>query len=99
MTMAHLLPSDVSNLALSLGQTAELRTLETLRSSLSSEYTVFHTVHWSRDSEYRISLGETDFVIVNQSGECVVIEQKAGALEESNHGFIKRYENGSKNGG
>ena len=97
VTMAHLLPSDVSNLTLSLGQTAELRTLETLRRGLSSDYTVFHTVHWSRDSEYRISLGETDFVIVNQSGECVVIEQKAGALEESNHGLIKRYENGSKN--
>jgi hypothetical protein len=95
--MAHLLPSDVSNLTLSLGQTAELRTVETLRTSLSSDYTVFHTVHWSRDSEYRISLGETDFVIVNQSGECVVIEQKAGALEETNDGLIKRYENGSKN--
>ena len=87
--MAQLLPSDVSDLSLSLGETAELRTLAMLRNDLSPAYTVFHSVHWSRDASYRVAFGEADFIIINQSGECVVIEQKAGELEESPIGLIK----------
>lgn len=82
---------------MSLGETAELRTLEELRSGLPSTYTVFHSVHWTRDAAYRTAFGEADFIVVNQSGEVVVIEQKSGALEESADGLIKRYSDGQKN--
>jgi hypothetical protein len=95
--MARLLPSDISQLSLSLGKTAELRTLESLRTGLPSEYTVFHSVHWSRDAAYQTTFGEADFIVVNQSGEVVVIEQKSGALDESADGLIKRYSDGQKN--
>src|SRR3954467_451880 len=95
--MAILLPSDMSDLSLSLGETAELRTLEILRKGLPSAYTVFHSVHWSRDSEYRTAFGEADFIVVNGSGECVVIEQKSGSLEETTDGLTKRYSDGRKN--
>jgi hypothetical protein len=95
--MARLLPSDISTLSLSLGETAELRTLETLRSGLPSAYTVFHSVHWTRDAAYKTAFGEADFIVVNQSGEVVVIEQKSGALDESADGLIKRYFDGRKN--
>ena len=95
--MARLLPSDISELSLSLGETAELRTLEALRSGLPSAYTVFHSVHWSRDAAYQTAFGEADFIVVNQSGEVVVIEQKSGALDESADGLIKRYSDGRKN--
>ena len=95
--MAELLPSDVSNLSLSLGETAEIRTLEILRQELSGSYTVFHSVHWSRDSAYRTAFGEADFIVLNQSGQCVVIEQKAGSLEETAEGLVKRYVDGRKN--
>ena len=95
--MARLLPSDISELSLSLGETAELRTLEILRSGLPSAYTVFHSVHWSRDAAYHTAFGEADFIIVNQSGDVVVIEQKSGALDESADGLIKRYSDGRKN--
>ena len=94
--MARLLPSDISELSLSLGKTAELQTLETLRSGLPSAYTVFHSVHWSRDAAYHTTFGEADFIVVNQSGEVVVIEQKSGALDESADGLIKRYSDGRK---
>src|SRR5450759_1580416 len=94
--MARLLPSDISELSLSLGETAELRTLEALRGGLPSAYTVFHSVHWSRDGAYQ-TFGEADFKVANQSGEVVVIEQKAGALDESADGLIKRYSDGQKN--
>jgi hypothetical protein len=95
--MARLLPTDISELSLSLGETAELRTLGTLRIGLPSAYTVFHSVHWARDAAYRTAFGEADFIIVNQSGEVVVIEQKSGALDESADGLIKRYSDGQKN--
>ena len=95
--MARLLPTDISELSLSLGETAELRTLQALRTGLPPAYTVFHSVHWTRDAAYRTAFGEADFIIVNQSGEVVVIEQKSGALDESADGLIKRYADGEKN--
>jgi hypothetical protein len=95
--MARLLPSDISELSLSLGETAELRTLGALRAGLSSTYTVFHSVHWARDAAYRTAFGEADFVIVNQSGDVVIIEQKSGALHETADGLIKQYSDGRKN--
>jgi hypothetical protein len=87
----------LAELSLSLGETAELRTLEALRSGLPSAYTVFHSVHWSRDAAYQTTFGEADFIVVNQSGEVVVIEQKSGALDESADGLIKRYSDRRKN--
>jgi hypothetical protein len=95
--MARLLPTGISELSLSLGETAELLTLARLRNELPPAYTVFHSVDWTRDTAYRITFGEADFIIVNQSGDTVVIEQKSGALEESSSGLIKRYADGQKN--
>lgn len=95
--MARLLPSDISQLSLSLGETAEIRTLLALQNSLPSAYTVFHSVHWSRDAAYKTTFGEADFIVVNKSGDVVVIEQKSGVLDESADGLIKRYSDGQKN--
>jgi hypothetical protein len=95
--MARLLPTDISELSLSLGETAELRTLGALRAGLPSTYTVFHSVHWARDAPYRTAFGEADFVVVNQSGDVVVIELKSGVLDETADGLIKQYSDGRKN--
>ena len=95
--MARLLPSDVSELSLSLGETAELRTLEILRRELPQDYTVFHSVHWSQDAARGTAFGEADFIIVNRSGETLVVEQKSGQLEETSDGLIKEYRDGRKN--
>src|SRR5690242_3625140 len=95
--MARILPSDISDLSLSLGETAELRTLELLRSKLSAKYTIYHSVHWVRDGSQRTIFGEADFVIVNQAGDVLVVEQKSGQLEESDGRLIKRYFDGEKN--
>jgi len=72
--MARILPSDISDLSLSLGETAELRTLELLRSKLSAKYTIYHSVHWVRDGSQRTIFGEADFVIVNQAGDVLVVD-------------------------
>jgi hypothetical protein len=95
--MARLLPTDVSEMSLSLGETAELRTLATLRAALPFTYTVFHSVHWARDAAHRIASGEADFIIVNQSGDVLVIEQKSGMLDETTDGLKKQYSDGRKN--
>jgi len=95
--MARLLPTDVSELSLSLGETAELRTLGALRTCLPSSYTVFHSVHWTHDATYRMAFGEADFIIVNPSGDVLVIEQKSGTLDETADGLVKQYPDGRKN--
>jgi hypothetical protein len=89
--MARLMPSDISHLALAGGRTEELDTLRQLQTELPSAYTVFHGIHWSREYRNGIKFGELDFVVVNQSGKVLVIEQKNGRLEETDDGLVKVY--------
>ncbi len=93
--MAYIIPSDISQLALAGGNTCELETLQLLKLGLSPEYTVFHGVHWSREYAGYTVYGEIDFVIVNRSGEVLLIEQKNGPLDETAGGLIKNYDCGA----
>ena len=97
--MAYIIPSDISQLALAGGNTCELETLQLLKLGLSPEYTVFHGVHWSREYAGYTVYGEIDFVIVNRSGEVLLIEQKNGPLDETAGGLIKNYDGKPKNVG
>jgi hypothetical protein len=65
--MAYIVPSDISQLALSGSTAHELATLSVLKSQLSDTYTVFHGVHWSRSYKGNTCYGEIDFV-VNRRG-------------------------------
>ena len=89
--MARLMPSDVSHLALAGGRSEELDTLRQLQAELPPAYTVFHGIHWSREYRDGIKFGELDFVVVNQAGKVLVIEQKNGRLEETDNGLVKVY--------
>jgi len=75
----------------SYGRQAELVTLELLKKRLSSDYTLFHGVHWTQAWGKALLLGEADFVVVNASGSVLVVEQKCGSLEEGSQGLAKRY--------
>ena len=97
--MAYLAPSDLTSVALRSGRTAELQTLDLLRSALPNDYTVFHGVHWSHEWRSVPSFGEVDFIVVNRSGEALVIEQKNGALEETASGLVKKYGDARKSVG
>jgi hypothetical protein len=97
--MARIVPSDISRLALAGGHREELKTLGALKGGLPDAYTVFHSVHWSREYEHHSVYGEIDFVVVNRSGDALVIEQKMGRLEETDRGLIKKYDTGEKNVG
>ena len=51
--------------------------------TLPDDYAVFHSVHWSRvTGTGRSMFGEADIVEANRAGAIVVIEVKAGTLEE-----------------
>jgi hypothetical protein len=95
--MAHIVPSDITELALAGASEPELATLARLRNELSGDYVVFHGVHWSREYSGYTAFGEIDFVVVNRAGEVLLIEQKNGPLEEDETGLVKRYESGPKN--
>ena len=94
--MARLIPNDIQRLDLATEHSGELETLQMLKKGLSDDYTVFHSVHWTRENERYTVFGEIDFVIVNQSGNVLVIEQKNGALDETVHGLVKRYYGGNE---
>ncbi len=95
--MARIIPSDISRLALAGGRADELDTLGALKSGLPDDYVVFHGVHWSREYQRGTAYGEVDFVVVNQSGDVLLIEQKNGRLEETNQGLVKQYPDKQKN--
>ncbi|ABM61211.1 ATP-binding domain-containing protein [Halorhodospira halophila] len=89
--MAHVHPSNIDTLRLAGAPERELRTLEWLGDSLPQSYTVYHGVHWSAGSGRGAVFGEVDFVVVNAAGEVLLIEQKNGALAESDGLLGKDY--------
>jgi len=97
--MARIVPSDLTRLALSGAHEPEIETLALLRDRLPDEYTVFHGVHWTRQYKGRTLYGEIDFVVVNDAGRVLCIEQKNGRLEESEGGLFKDYGDARKSVG
>ena len=91
--MAHIMPSNVPELRLAGAAEAELVTLERLGRELPAAYTVIHGLDIARLSRTRQAFGEIDFVIVNQSGDVLLIEQKNGALAESDNDVVIHYAN------
>lgn len=69
----------------------EIETLELLARELPDEYTVFHGVHWTRVDHNHSVFGEIDFAILTPGGRVLLIEQKAGFLNETEGGLVKNY--------
>jgi len=69
----------------------ELETLERLARELPDDYTVFHGVHWTRVEHNASLFGEIDFALVSPGGRVLLIEQKAGFLDETGAGLVKHY--------
>lgn len=93
--MAHIVPDGwrefANNAAESGAAQREFETLAMLAAALPDAYTVYHAVHWTRLEQGYSVYGEIDFVVVNQSGALLLIEQKSGFLEEGSDGLKKRY--------
>jgi hypothetical protein len=95
--MAYIVPSDISLTDQSHPRSRELETLVMLKKDLTDDFTVFHSVHWSRAYEKYTVFGEVDFVVVNRAGNILLIEQKNGPLDEIDGELSKRYAHRSKN--
>ena len=89
--MAKIYPSNLPGPDTPDIKSAELDTLRKLQAELPSDYSVFHSVHWSRAYEKYTVYGEIDFIVMNNTGKVLVIEQKNGMLEETPDGLVKSY--------
>ncbi len=89
--MARIIPDDWEALAVTGAAARERDTLALMARQLGEDYTVYHGVHWTRLEHGHAIFGEADFIIVNRSGNLLVIEQKNGLLEETADGLLKHY--------
>ena len=88
--MAHLLPNAWQQIEACIPSgRREIETLKLLASGLPDDYTVYHGVHWAADRNGQSVFGDIDFVVVNRSGDLLLIEQVAGFLEETEDGLVK----------
>ena len=78
--MARIYPSLPQHRAMHIGDYAELDLLKTLERGLSGAYTLFHSVDWSRGAGAKEQHGEIDIVVLNQSGDVLLIEVKSGSV-------------------
>ena len=89
--MAQVIPHNWQSMEAIGAFLRELETLELLAGELPDDYTVFHGIHWTRVEKGCSIFGEIDFAIVSPGGRVLLIEQKAGFLEETSAGLVKRY--------
>lgn len=89
--MARLCPTLPPRPAINAGEYAELDLLQTLERGLSDAYTLFHSVDWSRGTGTQEQHGEIDIVVVNQGGDVLLMEVKAGSVDFQTGGIFKTY--------
>lgn len=88
--MAHIVPSYIEELRLAGGSEAELATLEYLKTSLNHNYTVFYSLRVAKQWPKQ-DIREIDFVVMNASGDVLLIEQKNGSLIEQANQLLVHY--------
>lgn len=94
--MANIVPAEIDAAARRGHAAREIETLELLEMQLSSEYTIYHGVHWASAADRPSIYGEIDFIVIDRLGRAVAIEQKNGEVTASDHDLIKQYPSGAK---
>ena len=89
--MAHILPDGWRELSVTGAAQREIETLTLLAAVLPDDYSVYHAVHWTNLERGYSVFGEIDFIVMIRAGHLLVIEQKAGFLDETPEGLVKRY--------
>lgn len=77
--------------AMTPGQHAELNVLRQLATDLPDTFHLFHSVNWVQASPSGDSHGELDVIVVNQGGDVALLEIKAGEVQFTPKGMLKRY--------
>ena len=86
--MAQIFPEDFHIENKEFRFSSEIGTLLRLKSELPDQYSVFHGIHWTRIEEDAAIYGEIDFLVVNQYGKILAIEQKETKIERSKTGDL-----------
>lgn len=86
--MAQIFPEDFHIENKEFRFSSEIGTLLRLKSELPDQYSVFHGIHWTRVEEDAAIYGEIDFLVVNQYGKILAIEQKETKIERSKTGDL-----------
>ncbi len=90
--MAKVIPDGWRELSATGAAANEFQTLGELASGLPGNYTIYHGVHWTRIEKNNFAIyGEIDFAIVGPTGKLLLIEKKAGILNETAEGLRKSY--------
>lgn len=70
----------------------EIETLSYLNAALAeTPYHIYHGVHWTNVEKGYSVFEQIDFIIVAPNGRVLLIEQKAGFLNETPEGLVKNY--------
>ncbi|MEO6985285.1 MAG: AAA family ATPase [Paralcaligenes sp.] len=78
------------------GHYREIDTLERLAGSLSDAYSLFHNIDWSMSGDRLDAHGEIDIIVMNQAGDLLLMEIKAGSVELRSTGIYKQYSHGER---
>ena len=89
--MARIHPSTPLHAPLTAGDYRERDVLRTLGDGLPANFDVFHNLPWSSMHQGHQHFGELDLVVISPLGHILLIEVKAGAIEETTQSLIKTY--------
>ncbi|MES2978014.1 MAG: AAA family ATPase [Pseudomonadota bacterium] len=89
--MATLHPTLPNASLFGAGAYRERDILHRLEMGLPTGWDIFHSVDWASVHNGRVQIGEVDVAVVSPGGFLVLVEVKAGPVEEGDDGLVKRY--------
>ena len=89
--MARIHPSTPLHNPLTAGDYRERDILQILGDGLPANFDVFHNLPWSSMHQGNQHFGELDLVVISPLGHILLIEVKAGAIEETTQSLVKTY--------
>jgi hypothetical protein len=89
--MATLHPTVHAPSTLSVGAYRERDVLQALELGLPTGWDIFHNVDWASVHNGRPQIGEVDIAVVSPGGFLLLVEVKAGRVDEEERGLVKRY--------
>ena len=89
--MARIHPSTPLHNPLTAGDYRERDILQIRGDGLPANFDVFHNLPWSSMHQGHQHFGELDLVVISPLGHILLIEVKAGAIEETTQSLVKTY--------
>jgi len=87
--MARIHPSTPFHNPLTAGDYRERDVLRVLGDGLPANFDVFHNLPWSSMHQGNQHFGELDLVVISPLGHILLIEVKAGAIEETTQSLVQ----------